>query len=63
MIDKIFWGTDFPFARVDESINGLRNVNRVVEGTGLPRVSEATIEQILTSNPFAHWWHEPAKVD
>ncbi|MCE3246542.1 MAG: hypothetical protein K0R41_367 [Geminicoccaceae bacterium] len=25
-------------------------------------VSEAAIKQILTSNPFAHWWHEPAKV-
>jgi predicted TIM-barrel fold metal-dependent hydrolase len=61
VIDKIFWGTDFPFARVDESINGLRNVNRVIEGTALPRVSEATVKQILTSNPFAHWWHEPAK--
>jgi uncharacterized protein len=62
VIDKIFWGTDFPFSRVDESIDGLRNVNRVIAGTGLPRVSEATIEQILASDPFAHWWHEPAKV-
>jgi fructose-1,6-bisphosphatase/inositol monophosphatase family enzyme len=25
-------------------------------------VSEAAIKQILTSNRFAHWWHEPAKV-
>ena len=24
-------------------------------------MSEAAIKQILTSNPFAHWWHEPAK--
>jgi uncharacterized protein len=60
--DKIFWGTDFPFSRVHESIDGLRNVNRVVADTGLPRVSEATIEQILASNPFAHWWHDPSKV-
>ena len=55
--DKIFWGTDFPFARVDESIEGLRNVNRFTEGTSLPRVSEETIEAILHSNPLAHWWH------
>lgn len=55
--DKIFWGTDFPFSTVEESIEALRTVNRVVEGTGLPRVSEATIEAILYSNPLEHWWH------
>jgi predicted TIM-barrel fold metal-dependent hydrolase len=55
--DKIFWGTDFPFARVEESIEGLKGVNRLVEGTSLPRVSHETIERILHSNPFEHWWH------
>jgi len=55
--DKIFWGTDFPFAKVEESIEGLRGVNRPVEGTSLPRVSGETIERILHSNPFEHWWH------
>jgi predicted TIM-barrel fold metal-dependent hydrolase len=54
--DKIFWGTDFPFSGVAESIAGLRNVNAVVDGTGLPRVSEETIERILHSNPFERWW-------
>jgi uncharacterized protein len=56
--DKIFWGTDFPFARVEESVAGLNSVNKVVEGTGLPRVSQETIDKILHSNPFAHWWHK-----
>lgn len=56
--DKIFWGTDFPFSAVEESIAGLRNVNAVVEGTGLPRVAQETIERILHSNPFEHWWHD-----
>jgi predicted TIM-barrel fold metal-dependent hydrolase len=55
--DKIFWGTDFPFSGVAESIAGLRGVNRLVEGTALPRVSNETIERILHSNPFQHWWH------
>jgi predicted TIM-barrel fold metal-dependent hydrolase len=55
--NKIFWGTDFPYSRVEESIEGLRNINRIVERTSLPRVAEATIESILHSNPFAHWWH------
>src|SRR6185295_10238396 len=55
--DKIFWGTDFPFTTVKDSIAGLRNVNKVVEGSGLPRVSDETIEKILHSDPLRHWWH------
>ena len=38
--DKIFFGTDYPFTTVEESIEGLRTINRLVEGTGLPRVAE-----------------------
>jgi len=55
--DKIFWGTDFPFSQVEESMAGLKSVNRMLEGTALPRVSDETIARILHSNPFQHWWH------
>jgi predicted TIM-barrel fold metal-dependent hydrolase len=55
--NKIFWGTDFPFSGVEESMAGLREVNRLVEGTNLPRVSQETIDAILYSNPLEHWWH------
>jgi uncharacterized protein len=54
--DKIFFGTDFPFARVDESVEGLLTINDQLEGTKLPRVSEETMQSILSSDPFAHWW-------
>ena len=54
--DKIFFGTDFPFAGVAESADGLININKQVEGTSLPRVSEETIQSILWSNPFKTWW-------
>ena len=54
---KMFWGTDFPVTTVDESVEGLRNANHPVEGTPLPQVSTETIERILHSNPFEHWWH------
>jgi len=54
--DKIFFGTDFPFARVDESVEGLVNINKQIEGTALSRVSDETIARILESNPFEHWW-------
>ena len=57
---KIFWGTDFPVATVDESIGGLKAANHLVEGTPLPKVSDETIDRILYSNPFEHWWHGEA---
>ena len=54
--DKIFFGTDFPFAAVDESVDGLLNINNMLEGTKLPRVRRETIDRILQSNPFDVWW-------
>ncbi len=60
--DKIFFGTDFPFATVEESVNGLLNVNTMVSGTRLPSVTDETISTILYSNPFNHWWHSPVLV-
>lgn len=59
--DKMFFGTDYPFSGVEESIAGLRTVNRLVEGTALPRISDETIESILHANPFEHWWHSPLR--
>jgi predicted TIM-barrel fold metal-dependent hydrolase len=47
VLDKILFGTDFPVTTVQETIDGLRRVNRVVEGTNLPRVSEEAIEAII----------------
>lgn len=55
--NKIFFGTDFPFTTVADSIAGLRGINRQVEGTNLPRVAQSTIEGIIHSNPLEHWWH------
>jgi hypothetical protein len=54
--DKVFFGTDFPFARVDESVEGLVHINDQLEGTKLPRVSEETINRILASDPLRVWW-------
>jgi len=34
-------------------------VNTMVEGTNLPHITKQTIDDILYSNPFATWWHDP----
>jgi len=44
---KLLFGTDFPFARGMESIEGLRNANHVTGTSGLPRITEQTIDGIL----------------
>ncbi len=45
---KLLFGTDYPFADTQESIDGLRNVNHVIGNSPLPRVTEETIEGLLT---------------
>ena len=57
--DKIFFGTDYPFSGVKESIEALNKINSMVEGTALPRVTPKTIDQILHSNPSEKWWKDP----
>jgi predicted TIM-barrel fold metal-dependent hydrolase len=44
---KLLFGTDYPFAKGAESIQGLRNVNQIIGTSTLPRVSEQVIEEIL----------------
>jgi predicted TIM-barrel fold metal-dependent hydrolase len=47
VLDKLLFGTDFPVTTVQETIDALRNVNQIVEGTRLPRVPEEAIEGII----------------
>ena len=48
--DKIFFGTDFPFFTVNQTIGAFRKINDIVEGTNLPRVPEKLIEDIIHRN-------------
>jgi uncharacterized protein len=50
---KLLFGTDYPFAKASESIEGLRQVNDLVTGTNLPRVSSQVIDEILNRDSFA----------
>ncbi len=54
--DKIFFGTDFPFSKVRELVDGLYGINDQLEGTNLSRVSRETMDRIVSSNPFTVWW-------
>jgi predicted TIM-barrel fold metal-dependent hydrolase len=53
VLDKLLLGSDYPIVTIQETIDGLRNVNRIVEGTNLPRVPEAAIEAIIQRDSLA----------
>jgi predicted TIM-barrel fold metal-dependent hydrolase len=57
--DKLLFGTDWPFAGFEDSVAGLRAVNRFTEGTALPRVPDAVIEDILNRPTLALLGLEP----
>ena len=46
--DKVLFGTDYPFTTVSESLQGLRGLNNMLEGTALPRLEENEIEQLIS---------------
>ncbi len=47
---KLLFGSDFPNASTKDAVDGLREVNRIVDGTALPRLPEEAIEAILYEN-------------
>ncbi len=47
VLDKLLLGSDYPVTTPRETIDGLLAVNRVVEGTGLPRVPEEALHRIV----------------
>lgn len=45
--DKILFGTDYPFTTVQATLEGLRNLNKMLEGTAFPRLNETAIESLI----------------
>lgn len=45
--DRLLFGTDWPFGTVADTLAGLRSINRLVEGTGLPSIPDDVIERII----------------
>jgi predicted TIM-barrel fold metal-dependent hydrolase len=44
---KVLFGSDFPFTTTEDSLNGVRGLNTVLGQSGLPRVPETVIEDII----------------
>ncbi len=51
--NKVFFGSDYPVTTTQESLDGFRNINHVVEGTNLPRIPEEVIEGIINQEAFS----------
>ncbi|MCA9116366.1 MAG: amidohydrolase [Planctomycetaceae bacterium] len=45
--DKVLFGTDYPFTTVSGTVKGLLGLNGMLEGTALPRLSLAAIEELI----------------
>jgi uncharacterized protein len=50
--DKLLFGTDYPFTTVNASIAGLRKLNDMTHGTGLPRLDEEALETMIHRDAF-----------
>jgi predicted TIM-barrel fold metal-dependent hydrolase len=49
---KILFGTDWPFTTVQGTIDGLRKLCRMAEGTGFPQIPTGVIDEIIYNNPL-----------
>jgi predicted TIM-barrel fold metal-dependent hydrolase len=51
--DKVLFGTDYPFTTVNATLDGLRSMNKMLEGTALPRLDEKMIEAMIARDTCA----------
>lgn len=51
--NKILFGTDYPFTTVKASVNGLRTLNQMLEGTQLPRLNTEAVESMINRDSLA----------
>lgn len=57
--DKVLFGTDYPFTTVEASVNGIRQLNDMLEGTKLPRLDADAIERMIERDTFKLLGIEP----
>jgi len=44
---KLLFGSDYPFTTVDASLEGMRKLNDMLEGTRLPRLNMEKMEEMF----------------
>ncbi len=47
VLNKLLFGSDYPFTSPDATIRALRNFNQIAEGTNLPRLEAGEIEALI----------------
>ncbi len=50
---KLMFGSDFPLMEQQDTLDGLRKINKVVEGTGMPQIPAEVIEGIIHRDSLA----------
>jgi hypothetical protein len=50
---KLLFGSDYPFTTVAASLDGMRNLNKMLEGTALPRLDMDAMEQMFERKSLA----------
>ncbi len=48
--NKVLFGSDYPFTTVDASLDGMRKLNDMLEGTALPRLDMDQMEAMFIRN-------------
>lgn len=49
VLNKLLFGSDYPYTNPDATIKDLRNINKMVEGTNLPKLASEEIEALIHS--------------
>jgi predicted TIM-barrel fold metal-dependent hydrolase len=52
-VEKLLFGTDYPFTTVNASMEGLRKLNDMLDGTKLPRLDAREIEKLIYRDSLA----------
>jgi len=50
VLDKILFGSDYPFFTTQMTLDSFRNINALVEGSKMPHIPEKAIESIIHRN-------------
>jgi uncharacterized protein len=55
-MNKLLFGSDYPFTTPAATMEGLRTINRFTGGTALPRVNEQSLEELINRDAVRLLW-------